>query len=63
MRCAEQSSGILALLALAFLVGAAVKLELPESEPDCITVQGYEYQGRDDEGRPTWTYPEMEKCR
>lgn len=58
----EQSSGILALLALAFLVGATVKLELPESEPDCVTVQGYEYEGRDSEGRPSWNYTEMERC-
>ena len=62
MTCSEQSPGILTLLALAFLAGATVKLELPESEPDCVTVQGYEYQGRDDEGRPRWSYPEREKC-
>lgn len=50
------------LLVLAWVVGANVPLTLPEPTENCQTVQGYEYQGRDDEGRPTWEYPEMERC-
>ena len=58
----EQSCGFLALLALAFFVGAVVEIKLPESQPVCISVIGYEYQGRDENGRPSWEYPKGVKC-
>lgn len=63
MRSSEQSGGFLALLALATFVGGHMAVQLPEPKPECVTVQGYEYQGRDAEGRAAWEYPEWEKCR
>lgn len=50
------------LIVLAIFVGCTVELELPEREPNCVTVMEYEYQGRDDEGRPRFDYTEKEKC-
>ena len=58
----EPVGGTLILLALAFFVGATVSIELPEEEPRCIQSPGYEYTGRDDEGRPTFRYYRIDRC-
>lgn len=62
MACSEQGGGFVVLLALAFFVGSVVPLTLPSPEPQCVTVTGYEYVGRDYEGRPEWRYPTVEVC-
>lgn len=59
----EQSSSFLLLVALAFWVGVvtAEHFEIPKPVT-CYGVTGYEYQGRDSDGRPTWEYPTRTIC-
>ena len=63
MTCSEQSGGIVVLLGLAIFVGATVDLKVPAPEPECYTVTGYKYVGRDENGRPDFDYPVREICR
>lgn len=58
----EQSGSILVLIALAFFVGSNVELTIPEPEPYCVKVQDLKYEGRDQDGRASWSYPEKEQC-
>jgi len=58
---AEQSAGIVLLLALAFFSGANVEIQFPDIE-DCHTVMWGEYQGRSAEGRPEYEYLAREVC-
>lgn len=66
MTCSEQSAGIVVLLALAFFVSATcgrylIEAVQPQSE-HCVTVMGYTYQGRDENGRPQFDYPKRTVC-
>lgn len=65
MRSSEQGSGWLALFVLAYAmqpVAAEMVRESLEPVERCRTVTTFEYKGRDDEGRPVWSYPEIEVC-
>ena len=56
--CSEQSGGFLLLIPLCFLV-YGVGLEVPDPEPVEVCTVGFEYTGRDSEGRPTFDYREV----
>ena len=56
--CSEQSGGFFLLFPLCFLV-YGVGLEVPDPEPVEVCTVGFEYTGRDSEGRPTFEYSEV----
>ena len=59
MTHSEQSAGWLVLLALATWVGATAWEQasfVQVSEPVSAKLQKYTYTGRDESGRPKWSY-------
>jgi hypothetical protein len=61
----EHGLGWLGLFILAIAVQPVFAEYVVESvggKPDCVTVTGFEYLGRDDDGRPEWEYPIRREC-